>query len=92
MRQQRANLVKKQEDLSATVLTALAERDAVIADTERRAGAALKELASSGLSFAEAAQWCDLVGKDAARLVRLAGQPTAAEGASTARETVSGDR
>lgn len=93
LRQQRADLVKKQEDLSATVLTALAERDAVIADTERRAGAALKELASSGLSLAQAAQWCDLVDKEAARLVRLAAQPTAADGASTARgNDVSGDR
>ena len=78
--------------LSARVMTALAERDAVIADAERRAGASLKELASSGLSLAEAAQWCDLVGRDAARLVKLAAKPTDAEGASTARENVSGDR
>ena len=92
LRQQRADLVKKQEELSATVMTALAERDAVIADAELRAGAALKELASSGLSLAQAAQWCDLVGKDAARLVKLAAQPTTPEGGSTARETVSGDR
>ena len=92
LRQQRADLVKKQEELSATVMTALAERDAVIADAERRAGAALKELASSGLSLAQAAQWCDLVGKDAARLVKLAAQSATPEGASTARETVSGDR
>ena len=74
------------------MMTALAERDAVIADAERRAGAALKELASSGLSLAQAAQWCDLVDKDAARLMRLAAQPTAAKGASTARENVSGDQ
>ena len=67
-------------------MTALAERDAVIADAERRAGASLKELASSGLSLAEAAQWCDLVGRDAARLVKLAAKPTDAEGASTARK------
>ena len=92
LRQQRADLVKRREELSARVMTALAERDAVIADAERRAGASLKELASSGLSLAEAAQWCDLVDKDAARLVKLAAQPTSAEGASTARETVSGDR
>lgn len=92
LRQQRADRVKKQEDLSATVMTALAERDAVIADAERRAGAALKELAASGLSLAEAAQWCDLVGKDAARLVKLATQSVCAEGGSTARGNVSGDR
>ena len=92
LRQQRADLVKKQEELSATVMTALAERDAVIADTERRAGAALKGLASSGLSLAQAAQWCDLGDKDAARLVKLAAQPTSPEDGPTARETVSGDR
>ena len=92
LRQQRVDLVKKQEELSATVMTALAERDAVIADAERRAGAALKELAASGLSLAEAAQWCDLVGKEAARLLKLAAQPTTPEGRPTARETVSGDR
>ena len=92
LREQRADLVKKQEELSATVITALAERDAVVADSELRAGAALKELASSGLSLAQAAQWCDLVGKEAARLVRLAAQPATGDGASTARETVSGDR
>jgi len=92
LRQQRADLVKKQEELSATVMTALAERDAVIADAERRAGSALKELTSSGLSLAEAAQWCDLVGKDAGRLVKLAAQSVSAEGGSTARGNVSGDR
>jgi len=54
LRQQRADLVKKQEGLSAEVMTALAERDALIADTERRAGTALKALVSSGLSLAEA--------------------------------------
>ena len=73
LRQQRADLVKKQEELSATVMTALAERDAVIADAERRAGAALRELASSGLSLAQAAQWCELVDKEAARLVKFDG-------------------
>ena len=93
LREQRADLVKKQEELSATVITALAERDAVVADSELRAGAALKELASSGLSLAEAAQWCDLVGKEAARLVRLAAQPATADGDAMARETdVSGER
>jgi len=72
LRQQRAEVVKKQEQWSAAVMTALAERDALIADTERRAGAALKELTSSGMSLTQAAQWCDLAGKDATRLVKLA--------------------
>ena len=76
LRQQRADLVKQQEDWSAAVMTALAERDALIDDAERRAGAGLKELVASGLSVAEAARWCDLVEKEAARLVkRAAGGP-----------------
>lgn len=42
-----------------------------------RAGSALKELVASGLSAAEAARWCDLVEKEAARLVkRAAGGPS----------------
>ena len=92
LRQQRADLVKKQEALSATVMTALAERDAVIADVERRAGAALKELASSGLSLAHAAQWCDLVDKEAARLVKLAAQADHSGRGADGEGNVSGDR
>jgi hypothetical protein len=84
LRQQRADLVKKQEGLSAVVMTALAERDALIADAERRAGIALKALVSSGLSLAEATVWCDLDGKDAARLLRLAPTTSTTSGESTA--------
>ena len=71
LRQHRADPVKKQEGLSAEVMIALVERDALIVDAERRAGTALKALVSSGLSPAEATVWCDLDGKDAARLLRL---------------------
>jgi len=67
LRQHRADLVKNREGLSAEVMTALAERDAMMADAERRAGTALKALVSSGLSLAEATVWCDLGDKDAAR-------------------------
>jgi hypothetical protein len=80
LRQQRADLVKKQEVLSVEVMTALAERDALIVDAERRAGIALKALVSSGLSLAEATVWCDLGGKDAARLLRLAATTTTTSG------------
>jgi len=84
LRQQRADLVKKQEGLSAEVMTALAERDALVADAERRAGTALKALVSSGHGLAEATLWCDLGDKDAARLVRLAATTTTASGESAA--------
>jgi len=80
LRQQRADLVKKQEGLSAEVMAALAERDALIVDAERRAGIALKALVSSGLSLAEATVWCDLGGKDAARLLRIAPTTTTMSG------------
>ena len=80
LRQQRADLVKRQEGLSAEVMAALAERDALIVDAERRAGIALKALVSSGLSLAEATVWCDLNGKDAARLLRLAPTTTTTSG------------
>ena len=91
LRQQRADLVKKQEELSATVMTALAERDAVIADAELRAATALAALVSSGLSLSQAARWCDLSDRDASRLVRLA-RPATGEGGSATKETVTGDQ
>lgn len=92
LRQQRADLVKRQEDLSVTVITALAERDAVVADCERRAGTSLQALVSSGLSLTQAARWCDLTDKDAARLLKLAAPQTGAAGELPAGETVSGDQ
>jgi len=84
LRQQRADLVKEREGLSAEVMTALAGRDALIADAERRAGTALKALVSSGLSLAEATVWCDLGDKDAARLLRLAATTATISGESAA--------
>jgi hypothetical protein len=84
LRQQRADLVKRQEGLSAEVIAALAERDALVVHAERRAGTALKALVSCGLSLAEATVWCDLGGKDAARLLRLAPTTTTTSGGSEA--------
>ncbi|MBK9156837.1 hypothetical protein [Gordonia sp. UBA5067] len=91
LRQQRADLVKEREELSAVVMTALAERDALIGDTERRAGTALKALVSSGLSLAEASHWCDLTDRDAARLVKLAAL-SATAAAPSASGIVGGDQ
>jgi len=82
LRQERADLVKKQEGFSAEVMTALAERDALIAETESRAGTALTALVSSGMSLAEAAVWCQLDGKESARLMRLV-RKTTTSGEST---------
>ena len=91
LRQQRADQVRKQEELSAAVMTALVERDAIVADTELRAATALAALVSSGLSLTQAARWCDLSDRDASRLVKLA-RPATAEGGPATKETVSGDR
>lgn len=82
LRQQRADLVKQREVLSAVVMTALAERDAVVSDAERRSGDALHALVSSGLSLVEASAWCDLKGKDASRLLKLAAAASSPAGAS----------
>ena len=79
-------------DREYTVGVAPGERDALIADTERRAGAALKALTSSGLSTAEAARWCDLADKDAARLVKLEALPASAAGGTPASGTVGADQ
>ena len=49
LRQQRADLVRQQEELSSAVMTALAERDALVVDSERRAGKALTALLATGL-------------------------------------------
>lgn len=92
LRQQRADLVKQQDDLAAAVMTALAERDALINDTERRAGIALKALTSSGLSMAEAARWCDLAHRDAVRLIKLAALPASAAGGTPASGSVGADQ
>jgi hypothetical protein len=56
------------------VLTALAERDALIRDTERRAGQALRTMTDEeGLSVREAVEWCSsgVTVREIARLLRL---------------------
>lgn len=86
LRQQRADLVRQQEELSSAVMTALAERDALVVDSERRAGQSLTALLATGLSVLEASRWCDLSTRDAARLVRLV------SGESRPPETVGADQ
>lgn len=92
LRQERADVVKRQEAWASVVVTVLAERDAVVADAEGRAGVALVELTSSGLSLTEAARWCDLADKDAARLIKLARVSAAQAPGPAASGTVSAGR
>jgi hypothetical protein len=64
------------EGLAVAVLTALAERDALVRDTERRAEQALRTMTDDeGLSLRQAVNWCGsgLTVREIARLLRLDG-------------------
>jgi hypothetical protein len=55
----RAQRDRRLEKLAIEVLTALGERDATIAATEQRAGAALQAMITDeSLTVSEAVQWC----------------------------------
>jgi hypothetical protein len=74
-RRQRAEREKRLEDLAVRVLVAVGERDAAVADAERRAGEALREMTEDeGLSVREAVEWCgdEITTREATRLRRLA--------------------
>ena len=82
MRARRAERERRCSALAVAVATALAERDAVVAGLERRAGEAIVQLTDvEGLSLREAVRWCGdaLSFRDAARLRRLAGEPATDE-------------
>ncbi len=77
-RKERVDQERRREALALTVVTALAERDALVADAERRAGIALQQLLDSGLNLADAVSWCDqLTHKDALRLMKRAASVSA---------------
>src|SRR5450631_3407340 len=74
-RRQRAEREKRLEDLAVRVLVAVGERDAAVADAERRAGEALREMTEDeGLSVREVVEWCgdEITTREATRLRRLA--------------------
>jgi len=63
------------EDLAVRVLVAVLERDAAVAEAERQAGEALREMTEDeGLSVREAVEWCgdEISTREATRLRRLA--------------------
>ena len=65
---------KRIEDLAITVMVAVAERDQVVEQVERRAGEALQEMTGGeGLSIREAVEWCGeaLDEREATRLRRI---------------------
>jgi hypothetical protein len=58
-RSERAERDRRLEKLAIEVLTALGERDATIAATEQRAGAAVQAMITDeSLTVSEAVQWC----------------------------------
>jgi hypothetical protein len=65
---------KRLEDLAVQVMTAVGERDAAVAEAEKRAGNALREMTTvEGVTLREAVEWCgDQIGvREATRLRRL---------------------
>ena len=59
LRKERADRQRRLQGLAIAVLTALAERDAMVRDAERRAGQALRTMTDDGgLSVREAVAWC----------------------------------
>ena len=76
-RRERVERHRRLERLAVEVLTALGEREAMIAATEQRAGAALQAMIiDEHLTVSEAVQWCAgaISHREAARLRQLAGR------------------
>lgn len=84
-RREREERERRVIDLAERVMVAIGERDAAVAETEKRAGEALRELTErEGLSLSEAVEWCGetVSVREATRLRRLA-VPILDEGAGT---------
>ncbi|HEY6686174.1 MAG TPA: hypothetical protein VI094_08205 [Propionibacteriaceae bacterium] len=76
-RRERAECDRRIERLAIEVLTALGERDAMIAATEQRAGVALQAMITDeSLTVSEAVQWCAgaISHREVARLRQLTAQ------------------
>jgi hypothetical protein len=79
---ERAEREKRLEELAVRVLVAIREREAAVADADRRAGKALREMTEDeGLSLREAVEWCgdELTTREATRLRHLAQDGMASE-------------
>jgi hypothetical protein len=76
LRKERADRERRLEALAVDVLTALGEGGALVRDTERRAGQALRTMTDDeGLSLREAVDWCGsgITVREITRLLRLSG-------------------
>lgn len=95
MRQARAEQERRRSALAVTVVTALAERDALVAACEARAGQALRTLTGAEeLTLREAVQWCggdeQLTVREATRLRRVQTATAAPAGEEPAGATTDG--
>ena len=82
-RREREERERRVIGLAERVMVAIGERDQAVAETERRAGEALRELTErEGLSLGEAVEWCGetIPVREATRLRRLASEPQADDG------------
>jgi hypothetical protein len=90
-RRERQERERRLEDLMVQVLTAVGERDAAIAEADRRAGEALREMTErEGLTLREAVEWFDgqVSLREATRLRRLADGDKASDDAGPRDESV----
>ncbi|KQY62278.1 hypothetical protein H5V45_20210 [Nocardioides sp. KIGAM211] len=81
-RREREERERRVVDLAEQVMVAIGQRDAAVAETEKRAGDALRELTEvEGLSLGEAVEWCGetITVREATRLRRLAAPAGSAE-------------
>lgn len=84
-RRQREERERRVIELAERVMVAIGERDAAVAETEKRAGEALRTLTErEGLSLSEAIEWCGetVTVREATRLRRLARSPHSGDGGS----------
>ena len=84
-RREREERERRVIDLAERVMVAVGERDHAVAETEKRAGEALRELTErEGLSLSEAVEWCGetVTVREATRLRRLASEPEADDDSS----------
>lgn len=82
-RREREQRERRLITLAEQVLVAVAERDAAVAEAERRVGVVLREFTEAeGLTLREAVDWCDqaVSVREATRLRRLAEESTAVLG------------
>ncbi|WP_227465480.1 hypothetical protein [Nocardioides dongkuii] len=82
-RKERDERERRVIDLAERVMVAIGERDAAVAEAERAAGEALRELTEGeGLSLGEAVEWCGetVTVREATRLRRLPSEPQVDDG------------